>query len=458
MLPYLLKRLLLSIPALLLIATAVFFLSRLLPDSDRAESILQEEGGFYNSGSAETRQASYRNYLKRTGLDQPLFYFSVRSAVEADTLHKIYPESERLLLQRLAWHYGNWSAVWDYYISIKNLDKKLTDLEKRQLQPLLENLLKETDKPASNATLTNVAGIIADSNAKADLAGVHQKFESLTNSRSAYAYLLPGFHWNGSRNQYHSWLSKTLRGDFGQSFKDGRPVYTIITALVANTFTIILASIIIACFLALKFSVLFSLQQFNWLKKTVLPALFIMDSIPTFVLALLLLVFLANPSFLQIFPVYGLGYYQTQDSRGVSQIPFMILPIICLTLAILPYLTNQFYRAIEEASQADYVRTARAKGLSEYRIIRKHILRNALLSVITLLSDYLPALVAGAVVIETIFAIPGVGTLLINAVLSRDYPVIIGIVLLVALLKVIAHFMADLFYRLADPRIRYVAS
>jgi peptide/nickel transport system permease protein len=137
---------------------------------------------------------------------------------------------------------------------------------------------------------------------------------------------------------------------------------------------------------------------------------------------------------------------------------FMALPMLCLVLANLPYLTNQFYHALSGTANQDYIRTARAKGLSENNVIRRHMLRNALLPVITLLSDFLPALVAGAVIIETIFAIPGIGRLLIDSVMARDYPVLVGIVVMVAVFKQLAHLFADLLYAMADPRIRHATA
>jgi peptide/nickel transport system permease protein len=175
-----------------------------------------------------------------------------------------------------------------------------------------------------------------------------------------------------------------------------------------------------------------------------------------------LLVLLASPAFLQLFPVYGMGYYSPVSLtwfQAISQwLQFMALPMLCLVLANLPYLTNQFYHALAAVASQDYIRTARAKGLSEGAVIRKHMLRNALLPVITLLSDFLPALVAGAVIIETIFAIPGIGRLLIDSVLARDYPVIVGIVIIIAVFKLLAHLLSDMLYALADPRIRHTAS
>jgi peptide/nickel transport system permease protein len=110
---------------------------------------------------------------------------------------------------------------------------------------------------------------------------------------------------------------------------------------------------------------------------------------------------------------------------------------------------------MREVTDADFVQTARAKGIAEGLIVTKHILRNSLLPLITLFSGFIPALLGGAVVIEVIFAIPGMGQLLVDSVLARDYPVILGIVLVMGLAKIMAHILADILYYVADPRIRF---
>lgn len=195
----------------------------------------------------------------------------------------------------------------------------------------------------------------------------------------------------------------------------------------------------------------------NW-HRVLLPGIYILDSIPLFVLSLIFLILFATPDFLPLFPVFGLGYHADASGTGISQfmeaLPYLVLPITCLVLANLPYLTNQFYRSLADTMQANYIKTAYSKGLTNTSVIRRHALRNALLPVITILSDFLPALVAGSVVIETIFAIPGIGRLLLTAVLARDFPVILGIVLVVALVKMVSHLIADSCYALADPRVR----
>ena len=459
MLHYLLKRLLLALPVLWLLATVVFLLSRLLPGSFASERILQESGGFYSKSSEESRQAAYREYLRKTGQDLPLFYFTVSASPEPDTLHLIYPETEQQLLKELSWRYGHWPAVATYYQHLKMFARVAPQAGDASYKEALETLLTQTAPEQIIASTTELVETASPGIAREAALALKIRAKQLLQHQQQARYLLPSIHWHGVENQYHQWLTSVLRGSLGTSFRSGRPVHEVLLEAISNTWWLLLTSIVLAFLVALELSILMVRRKGEKWRKAVLPWLFLLDSIPAFVLALLLLVLLASPSFLQLFPVYGMGYYTsnggTWSQRLSQQVQYMALPTLCLLLVNIPYLTNQCYRAIAAAAGSDYARTARAKGLSEQQVIRRHVLRNALLPVITILSDALPALVAGTVVIETVFAIPGTGRLLVESVLARDYPIIVAIVLIVAVFKVLSHLLADLGYGLADPRIRY---
>ncbi|MCJ8167433.1 ABC transporter permease [Pontibacter sp. E15-1] len=375
--PFLLKRLLLAIPALWALATAVFLLSRMLPGTFASERLLQNNApGYYSKGTEADKQAAYTLYMKRTGLDLPLFYLSVAPA---------------------------------------------------------------NGLPAAQNKLPAESSQIQD-------------------RQRSFAYLTPSVSWHGSQNQYHQWLVGALHGNLGESYRTSRPVTESLLEAIGNTFWLLLISMVLTFALALELSIQMIRKKGKWLRRALLPFLFITDSVPSFVLALLLLVFLANPDFLQLFPVYGMGYYTpdqlTAWQEMVQRAYYMALPMLCLVLFNLPYLTNQVYASLHTAMQADFARTARAKGLGESAVVRGHALRNALLPIITIVSDFIPALVTGTFIVETIFAVPGIGRMLIEAVLSRDYPVLTGIVLLIAAFRIVAFVMADIAYAWADPRIR----
>ena len=190
--------------------------------------------------------------------------------------------------------------------------------------------------------------------------------------------------------------------------------------------------------------------------RTVLVAL---QSLPLFVVALALLLLLANPDVLDWFPADGLAAVSTEFSASSWReiLPRLVLPVAALVLAALPELALQLDAALAHELRQPYVLTARAKGLRASAVVRRHALRNALLPTLAQLAELLPAMVAGAVVVEVIFALPGMGRLLAEAAATRDYPVLVGGVLLVGTTRLVSLLLADLSYSWADPRIRWQA-
>ncbi|RDV14277.1 ABC transporter permease [Pontibacter diazotrophicus] len=459
MLPYLLKRLLLAIPALWLMATVVFLLSRLLPGSFASERILESSAGYYSKGTESDRQAAYQSYVRRTGLDLPLFYFSVAPATQPpDSLNQIYNEPRQEQLRKLAWHYGSKHHAVAYLSSTELLERQLQTYPDASLKHHLQILRAEVKYEHLQKTAKSAVAVASNPQVKQAAEQVLERLQIMQQERASFAFLVPQLSWNGRQNQYHQWLIRLLQGDLGTSYRSSRPVLALLIEAIGNTWWLLICSMAITLALALELSILMVKKKSRFLHKLLLPFLFITDSIPVFVLALLLLVLLANPDFIQLFPVYGMGYYSPQQLSFWQQLSqwwqYMTLPMLCLVLSSLPYITNQVYASIHSAMRADYTRTARAKGLAEGAIIRRHVLRNSLLPIITIASDILPALVAGTLIIETIFAVPGIGRLLIDSVMARDYPVLIGIVLVIAAFRIIAFLLADLGYAWTDPRIK----
>jgi peptide/nickel transport system permease protein len=172
----------------------------------------------------------------------------------------------------------------------------------------------------------------------------------------------------------------------------------------------------------------------------------------------LLIMLLGGGDFWDILPVYGISSIGAEDWSFVSwlvdRIWHLVLPIICLTYGGFAYLSRLTRANMLEVVREDYIRTARAKGLSERLVIFKHAFRNALLPLVTLLAFLLPAMFGGSVIIESIFSIPGMGQLGFEAVLSRDYPVIMAITTISALLTLVGLLLSDILYAVLDPRIK----
>jgi peptide/nickel transport system permease protein len=257
--------------------------------------------------------------------------------------------------------------------------------------------------------------------------------------------------------QYWSWLKKISHGDLGTSFStDHRPVAAKIMERFPVTILINFLSLIIIIAVAVPIGVLSAVHQDSLFDKITAVFVFIGFAVPTFWLALLLMIFFGiNLGWLPISGLRSLNYeYLGTIDRFVDILKHLILPVFVSAFGGLAGLSRYMRANMLEVIRQDYIMTARAKGLSERDVIYKHALRNALLPAITILGLSIPGLIGGSVIFETIFAIPGMGQLFYMAVMARDYPTIMGILLIGAILTLLGNLIADVSYALADPRIR----
>ena len=264
-----------------------------------------------------------------------------------------------------------------------------------------------------------------------------------------------GWQWRGWANQYQLWLRALLRGDLGTSFRTGEPVGQRLTRALAFTLPLTGTAAGLAVVAALGLALRLAAAP-RW-QPPVRAALVALHSVPLFVVALGLLLLLANPDLLEWFPAYGWGPADRSSTPGqlLEVLPRLVLPVAALVLSALPELTLLLDAALAHELRQPYILTARAKGLRASAVVRRHALRNALLPTLAQLAELLPAMVAGAVVVEAIFALPGMGRLLAEAAATRDYPVLVGGVLLVGTARLLSLLLADVSYSWADPRIRW---
>lgn len=256
--------------------------------------------------------------------------------------------------------------------------------------------------------------------------------------------------------QYFEWLGRFMRLDFGKSFVDNRKVIDKIAERIPITLIINLLSLFLIAVLAIPLGVLSATRQYSFFDKVSTVFVFIGYSTPTFWLALLLMLLFGV--YLGWLPISG---YQSIDIAGLSWaervvdwIKHLILPVCVSAFGGIAGLSRYSRSSMLEVIRQDYIRTARAKGLSERQVIIRHGLRNALLPIVTILGLSVPGLIGGGVIFETIFAIPGMGQLFYSSTMSRDYPTIMGILVIGAVLTLLGNLLADVLYAIVDPRIR----
>ncbi|MGI4739557.1 MAG: ABC transporter permease subunit [Janthinobacterium lividum] len=266
-----------------------------------------------------------------------------------------------------------------------------------------------------------------------------------------------GWQWHGLHNQYHDWLSQVLRGNLGKSYLDGQPVTTSIGQALAYSVPLTGGAAVVATALALVLALYLAKASSGTGRTLVQASLAILQVMPLFLVALLLLLLLANPEMLNLLPAAGQGPAPSALIAIGRWAGRAALPLLSLVLAVLPTLTLPLAASLRHELTAAYATTARAKGLPIGRVLRRHLLPNALLPLFTTLTDLLPTLVAGTVVVEVVFALPGSGRLLAEAAAAHDYPVVVAGVLFLAGVRLLGLVAADLLYFWADPRLRPTA-
>lgn len=256
--------------------------------------------------------------------------------------------------------------------------------------------------------------------------------------------------------QYYNWLKRFVLFDFGKSFVDNRDVLKKILERVPITLTINILSLILIMIIAIPVGVFSATKRYSLFDKLSTLFVFVGFSTPTFWLALLLMiVFGVN---MGILPISGIQSIDVSDmgplERVIDWIKHLILPVGISAFGGIAGLSRYSRSSMLEVIRQDYIRTARAKGLKESAVIFRHALRNALMPIVTILGLSVPGLIGGGVIFETIFAIPGMGQLFYSSAMSRDYPTIMGILVIGALLTLLGNLIADISYAFADPRIR----
>ncbi|MCW5852821.1 MAG: ABC transporter permease [Anaerolineae bacterium] len=252
--------------------------------------------------------------------------------------------------------------------------------------------------------------------------------------------------------RYVLWLGEAARGNLGYSAVDRRPVAQKLGERIGPTLRLMIAALLIALLVGIPIGILSAVKQYSWLDYVSNLAGLAMISIPGFFLGLAAIYLFALK--LQILPTAGMATIGEPPSLW-DQFRHLLLPAFVLGLAEAAPLIRYARSSMLEVIHQEYVRVARAKGLSEWTVLLVHALRNALIPLITIIALQLPTLVGGAVIIEQIFAWPGMGTLAISAIFGRDYPTIMAINLISAVMIILSSLIADVMYAVVDPRVHY---
>jgi peptide/nickel transport system permease protein len=478
---YILKRLLWFIPTLILV-TLLGFLLLVSAPGDPLDQLVPA----LSSKNADTYKSQRAYWTKQLGLDLPVFYFSVKQWSEPDDLYKMQDPLVLKAYKNLLNQTGNAEFVNAYFETIRQsrwLYERSLSLEKekfpehyQQVKSRLHTISEDLDaleRTGNSSVQVYLLTKLKQSQSNFLLklpslsAPIEKSLQQLKANKTRYKNYIPKITWYGSHNRYHLWLfgngtSKgVIRGDFGMSYSHKEPVLAVISDKMIWSLFFSIVSILLAYLISIPIGMRLAQKPDALASRITQAGLFLLYSMPVFFGGVLLLMLFANPDVLSIFPPSGIkpigGYADDANlfEKLSDSLPYIVLPLICYTYSSFSYISRLTQSSLMEQLPLDYIKTARAKGLSDRAIIRNHALRNSLLPLITVFSAVFPSTVGGSVIIESIFTIPGMGLETVKAIMAKDYPIVIAVITLSCLLTMLSYLIADILYAWADPRIRH---
>ena len=466
MLKFILKRIIRALGTLVALVLVAFCLLEYAPSDP-----LQK----YNGSSEVLKTAKEYNKIKnklnkQLGLNLPAFYISIVSQVIPDTLYKISLEQDQIALKKMLFKYGEWSQISKYYKAYNRLlehNRNINIVDKTQQLECHEIITASFYRQTPTNQLYRIKALYGFYNNKDGLNLVDELIESMETLevRSNWTKYLPKLNFY-SQNKFHRWVfgdnrytKGIIRGDFGISYVTGEPVETKVRNKLFWSVLPSVMGIILAYGMGIATAIYAVIRKNKITDRVITAITVILFSIPTFWFAIISLLTFANPDLLSILPVSGVkpikGFVSNSNLmlNFFLTLPYLVLPTICYAYSTYALVTQTFRSSLLEEMKLDYIKTARAKGLSEKEIILRHAFKNALLPLVTLFTTSFPLAIGGSLIIETVFNIPGMGNEIMNAVYHQDYPVLIAFFVLSGIITLLSYLVSDIVYAFIDPRI-----
>lgn len=495
MLKYILRRILIFIPTLIAITLLGFVIMVSAPGDPVERMVVAAQSGGEISSQTANQTEQKKFWSKKLGLDLPIFYLSLNTLAQCDTLYRIYDKNERESLSRLTNEFGDWPEISAYYAALDELNKehvnvvldtnnvgvdKLDDAKSALNESYFESsaLKASYNLTVIDAKLEKLSNLYKEtymSQLREKLEAVQVKYQAVKDNATPWKKYVPVLNYY-PKNQYHRWIfgdghwltgkggeftRGVIRGDFGTSYTTKMPIHEVIAIKIFWSFFFTMISVVLGYLVSIPLGIKSAVKKGTRFDRVSTVLLFILYSVPSFWLATLLLMTFANPDVLHWFPASGIepvrgfadgaGFFEVWSQRG----EYLVLPIISYTYSSFAFLSRTMRVSMLEIINQDYIRTARAKGLTERTVIYKHALRNALLPIITVFANIFPVAIGGSVILEVIFTIPGMGSEVFNAIVNQNYPMIITVLTITGVLTLVGYLVSDILYAVVDPRISY---
>ena len=455
----LLRKFFAGIASLVLLLIFAFLLSRAVP-GDPVQRVMMADLPKMKADVTMQRK-HYASLYRQMGLDLPVFYISISSLALPDSFQRVPDKRFREFLLAISYWCGNPQLSYEWCSEIYNSPLQyhipmIVNSVKTRSAAEVDTLIKrELLSGSQYGRITNEWNILKRSH-----------------EFSSWKKWVPIVHFS-LHNQFHYWLfgnhepdsllknTGILNGDLGRSWVRGIDVISAIKF--PFLLTVIIA--ILVLLICLPFSLLFSgwltLYSESWISNKLISFMVFLYAVPSFWVGTMLLIFLSNPHYLSIFPSASPVLISNQGIYGwiislTSQWYYFIIPVVAIGYSTLVYLIQMTYEQLKEELQKPYVVTLRAKGCSESSIIFRSAMKNALVPVIVATLSVFPMLMSGTIIIDFLFSLPGLGTLISQACEQKDFPVICGILLMTGVVTIISFFVTEVLTLYVDPRMRTV--
>jgi peptide/nickel transport system permease protein len=450
----LIRRILQSLVALLLLVLFSFFVSRVLP-GDPAKYIYS----FVNNhivSTPEGRAKSYERYYRKMGLHLPYFYVSIESRLLPDSLSRLPDNDFKFLLCSLSYYSGD--PDLSFRVAQKLIPYKNANIFYSKFQSADVSM-------AVDEFLSNYKAINLSEDLLSDL-----QLLKAGHRNNYWKRWIPKFHWN-SVNQFHLWCfgdstgknggsgKGIVNGDFGSSWIRGEDVFAMIKYPVLLTLLLSVFILMLSFPVSLLMGGWLSLKQGKWYARFQKPIFVFVYAIPTFSMGTALLWIFANPRLLDWFPTAApvlitSGGLMSWLNSIFSQGEYLVIPIVTLSYSTIVFLSPMVSDLLKEELQKPYVMTLRAMGCSEFRIIFHHAMKNILVPVIVTGMSVFPLLMGGSVIVDFLFTMPGLGSVILQACDQKDFPVISGVLFFSGMLTIFSFTLTDLLASYVNPFIR----
>jgi peptide/nickel transport system permease protein len=456
MVRFVIKRLLLILPTLFFVMIIAFILSKMVP-GDPVDAMLLLQG--INHESSNYRSEYEKMYIK-TGVNKPLSYISVQPHFYHPDLYKITDQTFRNQTMELLHQKRSYTDIQDF-ITVRN------DFIKLAGRDTLYNNPQIRDKIKNLSFITDIREIKNEINAlsalqKSDLSPSYSSlvasFQKMEAGKIFFFY--PNISWHGFDNQFHQWLKNILKGNFGESAKDGRTVISKIISAIQWTLLLIILNLLVTNIIAIPSGLYSGYYAGGWYDKLSNFIWILLFAIPVFWLASMMIIYFTSTRYsvlMDIFPAPGNWYISDDQSFGVSVGQYagqLILPIICLVANDIAQVSRVIRNNVVQQKKTLYALFAKSKGLNGTTTLFKHIFPNVLIPMVTLIGGRLPAGLSGALIIEVIFNIPGMGRLMMESINSYDWNVVFGILIVVSFFTILFMLMTDIVYQLVNPKMK----